>query len=91
MTDGRDLPAPMARPVAVVTGATAGIGLEVSRRLCGDGFAVVVRGGTRHAVSPLQPSSGDHGVHPSRPDRAGDGGTAHGMRWMCGSAGSTSW
>jgi NAD(P)-dependent dehydrogenase (short-subunit alcohol dehydrogenase family) len=44
MTEGRDIPASVSRRVAVVTGSTSGIGLEVARRLCRDGFAVVVTG-----------------------------------------------
>lgn len=64
------------RPVALVTGATSGIGVEVARRLVADGFEVVVTGRSteRGEAVARELGSGAHFVRadltePGGPDR----------------------
>lgn len=48
------------RPVALVTGATSGIGVEVARRLVADGFSVVVSGRSAERGARVASDLGEH-------------------------------
>lgn len=58
------------RPVAVVTGATSGIGTEIARRLTQDGFAVIVHG---RSVERGQRVADELGAHFIASDLTADG------------------
>ena len=69
-------PGSQTRPVALVTGATSGIGVEIARRLIDDGFDVVVSGRSRERGEAVSADLGPHArfvradlTDPGAPDR----------------------
>lgn len=56
----------VARPVAIITGASRGIGAQIARRLSGDGFAVVINfassAGEADALAAELNAAGGHAI-----------------------------